>query len=409
MAIQPRFVFLHAGRKGLREIFRLLFADEIFKRIFRRILYSLVGHRLPFRAKISEAVVLPSGGIFVRGWCLGPRPVDLITVLFDGRVSVEAQIGQFRGDIWQKFPQYANRYSGFSAKVKLWGREPWGIPYQVEVFSGGKRVYHSSGSIAETPHLVMENSEDDRRLVDLKDRHLGKRAFLLGNGPSVRLEDLERMNGEVIFAANVFYLAYEKLAMRPTYTVCMDLLFLKRGAKIAEKCGTPLFIAERAENSQELRKNHDNVISFRETRVWPSDNPDDYYFSPNPTKVVGFGFGVIYSMMQLAVWMGIKEMFLYGIDHTFQLPKDYVKPGVPVTHSGEPNHFIPNYREEGEKWAPPSPPKIEAAFRAARIYCESRDIKIWNSTRGGKLEVFDRCPIDEVLGRPSGDRIEKKS
>ena len=242
---------------------------------------------------------------------------------------------------------------------------------------------------------------NDRRLAEFRNIHHAQRAFILGTGPSVRHEDLERMDRKVSFAVNRFYLAYPNMKFRPTYTVCMDLLALKNhGARIAENCGTPLFIAERSEYSKTLRATYDNVITFKETPVkplWDSNNPEYYYFSTNPVQVVGFGFGVIYTAMQLAVWMGVKEIILYGIDHSFKLPRDYLKPGVPVTHGGEQNYFIPNYREIGENWAPPNLPKTEAGFRAARMYCERNSIKIWNSTRDGKLEIFERRPIDEVL------------
>lgn len=245
-------------------------------------------------------------------------------------------------------------------------------------------------------------SEDDRRLASYRNKHKDQRAFILGNGPSVRLEDLELMkgDGDVVFVANRFHLAYDKLKMRPDYTMCIDLLVLKdHGVEIGAKCGTPFFVAKRVKELESIRT--DNMIAMREELTGLkkfSENPDDYYFSPNPIKVIGFGFGVIFPMLQLAVWMGIRQLYLYGIDHTFKLPKDYVKPGVHVTHQGEDNHFIPNYRNPGEKWAPPNPKKTEAAFQCARNYCESQGIEIYNCTRGGRLEVFERKSIDEVLG-----------
>ena len=102
-------------------------------------------------------------------------------------------------------------------------------------------------------------------------------------------------------------------------------------------------------------------------------------------------------MLQLAVWMGIDELYLYGIDHTFKLPSDYKKPGIPVTYEGEQNHFIPNYRDNGEKWAPPNPKKTEEALMCARSYCDKNGIKIYNSTRGGKLEIFERKQFDKII------------
>jgi len=235
-------------------------------------------------------------------------------------------------------------------------------------------------------------------LTQCKNIHNGERVFLLGNGPSVRYDDLNRLHKYITFAANRFFMAYENMSMRPTYTVCIDLLVLKQhGQEIANHCGTHLFISDTAENSIQLFMANQNIILLNQTPVRASDFPQDYYFSSDARNLIGFGFGVIYAMMQLAVWMGAKELCLYGIDHTFTLPKDFKKPGIPVIDNGESNHFIKNYRDKGEKWAPPNPKNIEAAFLAAKDYCERNEIKVWNCTRGGKLKIFERRPIDEVL------------
>jgi hypothetical protein len=46
--------------------------------------------------------------------------------------------------------------------------------------------------------LVAKNSE-------LKDKHKGKRCFILGSGPSIKKEDLKPLKNEIVFALNNFY------------------------------------------------------------------------------------------------------------------------------------------------------------------------------------------------------------
>jgi len=275
-------------------------------------------------------------------------------------------------------------------------------PTKAALTAAGARVLQSIR--AKSAEFGLEWAEDDRRLLGLRNIHAGQRAFLLGNGPSVRREDLELMKGDIVFAANRFHLAYKTLRVRPTYTVCVDLLVLDRhGAEIVRECGTPLFVTRRFKRVGDIR-DHKTIV-LRETQEVFSENPEDFLFSSNPVRTVGFGYGVIFTMIQLAVWMGIRRLLLYGIDHTFKLPPDYCQPGVPVTHQGEDNHFIPNYRDAGEKWAPPNPRRTEAAFACARSYCESHGIEIYNCTRGGRLQTFERRSIDEELAIKGG-RIE---
>ena len=47
------------------------------------------------------------------------------------------------------------------------------------------------------------------------------------------------------------------------------------------------------------------------------------------------------------------------------------------------------------------PPELllcEVSFREAKRFCEKNGISIYNATRGGKLEVFNRISLDEVIG-----------
>ena len=41
--------------------------------------------------------------------------------------------------------------------------------------------------------------------------------------------------------------------------------------------------------------------------------------------------------------------------------------------------------------------KVTKGFEAALVYAKSRDIKIYNATRGGKLEVFERVDFDGLF------------
>ena len=35
---------------------------------------------------------------------------------------------------------------------------------------------------------------------------------------------------------------------------------------------------------------------------------------------------------------------------------------------------------------------------AARKYCDEHNVAIYNATRGGKLEVFERVNFDDIVG-----------
>ena len=69
---------------------------------------------------------------------------------------------------------------------------------------------------------------------NLKDIHKGKRGFVIGNGPSLKIEDLDNLNNEITIASNKIYLAFEeKQKWRPKfYTVADPILWPKIKNKI---------------------------------------------------------------------------------------------------------------------------------------------------------------------------------
>ena len=68
---------------------------------------------------------------------------------------------------------------------------------------------------------------------NLKDIHKGKRGFVIGNGPSLKIEDLDNLNNEITIASNKIYLAFEETKWRPKfYTVADPILWPKIKNKI---------------------------------------------------------------------------------------------------------------------------------------------------------------------------------
>ena len=69
-----------------------------------------------------------------------------------------------------------------------------------------------------------KNSNYARKLRKFKDIHRGESCFIVGNGPSLRAEDLEILHKKNIpcFAFNRIYLMFDKTNWRPTYYVSQD-------------------------------------------------------------------------------------------------------------------------------------------------------------------------------------------
>lgn len=110
-------------------------------------------------------------------------------------------------------------------------------------------------------------------------------------------------------------------------------------------------------------------------------------FSDDIVRGVYSGYTVAYDMIQIAVYMGFSEIYLIGAD--FNYNGDAAQKG---------NHVYDSKFQDKRKMAGRS--YIDCSINAmevSRKYAEAHGIKIYNATRGGKLEVFERKELDELF------------
>lgn len=231
-------------------------------------------------------------------------------------------------------------------------------------------------------------------IAALKNIHVGKRAWIVGNGPSVRLEDLAAIpKDDISFCFNRFYLSYGDNPLRETYVVSADTLMIKDfGQEMIDlAAGLPLFCLP----PSRLPDLHGEYVLLP---------PADHYlplFSQDPEKFVTVGGSSVFVALQMAWYMGIRDVVLYGMDYSFSV-KMQRDPRFPFPVSFEEgNHFIKSYRG-AKPWCPPTWRDISAGFLNARVAFELTGGRILNATRGGRLQTFARADFDEIRQRPVG-------
>lgn len=233
-------------------------------------------------------------------------------------------------------------------------------------------------------------------LIVAKDLHAGRRAFVLGNGPSLKIEDLERLTDEVTFAANKIFLAYDQTSWRPTYWCCADELVAKNNLEeIAE-----------LEHIKFGAFNVANIISrlpYTFTVARPKDG-----VTPAPRAGLDLlagvtpGVSVVIFMMKLAYWMGIETIYLLGMDFNFIVPEG-AKTGEKamgndvIISQGEQNHFHPDYRKPGEKWTMPLMERQQREFQLMKWRLEGVGRRVYNASRRSKLQTIERLNFDDIV------------
>ena len=107
--------------------------------------------------------------------------------------------------------------------------------------------------------------------------------------------------------------------------------------------------------------------------------------------------------------MGFKEIYLLGIDNDYSVMR---------TNSGEiifsesSDHFTSEYHDgsmmvkyKSQGFESMNKDWVAAAYQTAREYADSNEIKIYNATRGGKLDVFERVDFDELFDQSLKDEV----
>lgn len=92
--------------------------------------------------------------------------------------------------------------------------------------------------------------------------------------------------------------------------------------------------------------------------------------------------------MQLAVYMGFSEIYLLGVD--FNYSNNIYDPK---------NHFEGCDTAKNKIRLNQVYPEITLlAYESCRDFCRKHNVRIFNATRGGKLEVFERKSFDDLFG-----------
>ncbi|MBQ5752187.1 MAG: DUF115 domain-containing protein [Bacteroidaceae bacterium] len=221
-----------------------------------------------------------------------------------------------------------------------------------------------------------------RRLRALKNVHSGERCFIIGNGPSLTNEDLIRLmkRGEYTFACNSLIKLFNEIPFRPTYYFAQDnKIILDNKSEIEAYNGT-CFI-----KSHYARRYHIKGATYYNMLF-----PQPIKFSTQIPHVVYSGQTVTYSMMQFAAYMGFKEIYLIGVDCNYSAGNSVI--------TAE-SYFNPKLFNSSRSYAAPEIDTNLLAYACARKVCDKLGIKVYNATRGGKLELFERANLDAVLGK----------
>lgn len=218
---------------------------------------------------------------------------------------------------------------------------------------------------------------NQRRLSGWRDRYRGETCVILGNGPSMRGFDLERLAGIKCFCLNRGYLMWREQEREPDFLVAVnDLVLQQFGTEIAA-AGQSRFVPW---DAQALFASVPDT-SFIKTLWQPR-------FHADITTGAWLGGTVTFIAMQIAYHMGFSRAILLGVDHSFR--HEGAPNQVLLATTDDPNHFDPTYFGPGTLWHAPDLATSERAYQMAREAFDADGREIVDATVGGHLRIFRR-------------------
>lgn len=246
-------------------------------------------------------------------------------------------------------------------------------------------------------HLLSHYSHTKygREMARFKNQHTARRCFLIGNGPSLTAEDLTLLHNhnEITFAFNRIYNIFDQTEWRPTYYISQDEKMLAGCIDVINSCELgKKFIPIQMKWYFDLDVKEAIYFKISPQQI---ESPLDFMFSDDITSEIYNSSTCMYTAAQIAAYMGFSEIYLLGVDHHFRTSMN--NKGEIVVDNTVKDYFTEKYNEDKDKLYIPNTEKSTLTYIAMKNHCDKRGIKVYNATRGGKLEVFQRVNFDDLM------------
>jgi hypothetical protein len=235
------------------------------------------------------------------------------------------------------------------------------------------------------------------------------RAWIVGNGPSLRNADLELLKGEISFATNRIYHAfkgYEKDAptrddesvseldtfpfWRPHYYVRLESTHTNRRTESDDiaQVRHPCVMYLHKGLLRSVRWNEINPKTRVETfhtcqHGYPYESEfkeHDWHLESGMDSLCNMGTSLTVAL-QIAVLLGFGPLYLLGCD------LGYV--------DGAENHFVEGY--SNDYVLRPAADVNRDLYAAHKAAARCSPVPIYNATVGGKLDIYPRVVMEDVL------------
>lgn len=209
-----------------------------------------------------------------------------------------------------------------------------------------------------------------------KNIHEGKRCFIIATGPSLKQTDISGLKDEYTFGVNALCMKFQEFGWRTNYFALSDYNAFKKMSPILTEAKMEFFCTWFTKDNPYCVF----VPTFIHNCYMVDYNKK--IFTKEIEAGIGDGNTVALQAIQIAAYMGFKDIYLLGVDCNYDIKEGdlyFVDHGI----------RIPLQQGAG--------PRMIADFAVLNKFAKEWGVNIYNATNGGMLEVFPRVNLQDVL------------
>ena len=233
-------------------------------------------------------------------------------------------------------------------------------------------------------------SKKYKELERIKNKHQNKRCFIIATGPSLTIKDVEKLKGEITIGVNSLFRIFDKTSFRPMYYAALDPVLQNVVENNIDKydvfCKDTIFF-----NSLYKKSRHKvSYIPLCYQNHWFNiDNPRFNYlknlkYSTDLVSGLFDKYTITNIAIEIAIYMGCSEIYLLGVDCNYTGPQIHFDKSDNTDNINlDSGYFLQKAMMSGYKF-------MEKETK-------TRGIRVYNATRGGMLEEFERVDFDSLF------------
>ena len=237
------------------------------------------------------------------------------------------------------------------------------------------------------------------------------RCFIIGNGPSIKKQDLTLLNNEVTFVTNWFVLHEEFEAINPTFYCLASGHMFYDGGKLSFNQKLYQLINSKAKQVTKwypfpFRDFIVNSGLFPGQQIFylpyaPTSSPknsvdqNEKFIIDLVKPIHTSGTVIIDFCLPIAFYLGFKDIYLLGCDCDYGLSESTNERQYFFHFDHIKNYGAPSKQRLLEEWSENG--RIIKSYEIVKKVAERKNVRIYNATPGGKLEVFPRVNLDAIV------------